>query len=181
MAVQVPPGTRVLQGQTNLKIDLGCCRFKRQGYIGFDLYEYTDVDPEHAPDFLCDLDEGIPLDDNSVAAVYTSHLLEHINTWASFFHEIWRVCQPGAIIEIRVPYLQHFWAFALGHTRFISERWFDDVLLKRLFIITSVEKIYDEAVLKTARKCFPTLSAEDMGKLFWNVIQELKATCTPIK
>ena len=55
-----------------------------------------------------DLRKGIPFEDNSVDAVYHSHVLEHIDREAvpGFLAEILRVLKPGGIHRIVVPDLE---------------------------------------------------------------------------
>ena len=80
-----------------MQIDLGCGRAKRPGYIGLDLYPYRGVD------IVCDLESGLPFEDNSVQRVYANHVLEHIERFISLMQEIYRVCCPDAHVEVRVP------------------------------------------------------------------------------
>jgi predicted SAM-dependent methyltransferase len=54
------------------KIDLGCGRRKKPGYIGLDVMPSDDVD------IVCDLGQGIPLRSNVAISVYSNQVLEHI-------------------------------------------------------------------------------------------------------
>jgi SAM-dependent methyltransferase len=55
-----------------------------------------------------DLADGIPFDDNSVDAVYHSHLLEHLDRDVAerFMFEVRRVLRPGGIQRVVVPDLE---------------------------------------------------------------------------
>jgi hypothetical protein len=59
---------------------------------------------------VCDLGRGRwPWGDNSVDAAVASHILEHL-PGESFFHfmrELYRVCKPGAAVELRLPWPRH--------------------------------------------------------------------------
>jgi SAM-dependent methyltransferase len=62
---------------------------------------------EGLPDnvMLWDLQKGIPFPDNSIDAVYHSHLIEHLDQAAarSLSREVLRVLKPGGIHRIAVP------------------------------------------------------------------------------
>lgn len=64
-----------------------------------------------------DLRRGIPAADDSVAAVYHSHVLEHIDRELvpRFLAEIWRVLRPGGIHRIVVPDLEVLCRDYLSH------------------------------------------------------------------
>ena len=55
----------------------------------------------------------IPVADNSVEVVYSSHMLEHLDTGAAgrFLAEVHRVLEPGGLVRIAVPDL----AIQIGH------------------------------------------------------------------
>jgi SAM-dependent methyltransferase len=82
-----------------VKIDLGCGRNKREGYLGVDLVSDADVQMDILS-FLRTLEV------DSVDAVRANHSLEHLpkDVFLESMLEILRVCRPGAIIEIALPY-----------------------------------------------------------------------------
>ena len=77
-----------------LKIDLGGGLFPRPGYLT--------VDKQDA-DIVCDLDDGIPLPDNSVGVINASHVLEHLKDPIKSMSEIYRVLCDGGWAFIEVP------------------------------------------------------------------------------
>lgn len=102
-----------------LKIDLGCGKNKRDGFTGIDKSEYS------IADIISDLEEKLPLEDESVDEVYSSHCLEHIDNLVGLMNEIWRVCKDGAKISIVVPYYKSIGAFRdPTHRRFFTEQTF---------------------------------------------------------
>ena len=85
-----------------MNIDLGCGNNKKEGFTGIDMID----DP--AVDIHADIDkEGIPLGDNEVDHLYTSHFLEHTKNLGFIIQEISRVCKNGATVEIKVPHFKH--------------------------------------------------------------------------
>lgn len=90
---------RVTIREFPLKLDLGCGQYKLNGYHGMDWADY-------GQEIKWDATHGIPLPDNSVCDLYTSHFMEHLN-WEQFHFvmaEILRVCQNGAKLTIKVPH-----------------------------------------------------------------------------
>lgn len=76
------------------KVDIGGGLFPRAGYLTID---------QEGADITCDLNEGIPLLDNSVGVLNASHILEHLkDPWKSM-KEIHRVLADGGWAFIQVP------------------------------------------------------------------------------
>ncbi|QIB27579.1 methyltransferase domain-containing protein [Caloranaerobacter azorensis] len=81
-----------------VKVELGCGKTKTPGFIGIDRFPFDGVD------IVADLNEGIPLEDDSVDLIYASHSLEHLNDLVFIMKEIYRVCKHKAIVCIVAPY-----------------------------------------------------------------------------
>lgn len=97
VSVPVAPARR---DQGLVKVDLGCGRFKRKGHVGID------KDPHSDADIICDVTRGIPLATDSVDYLVADNLLEHVGDGlVCLMNEIWRVCKPGADVEMTVPLL----------------------------------------------------------------------------
>jgi len=64
---------------------------------------YTTVDMRKNADYVCDLNEGIPLPDNSVGVLNASHILEHLHDKTKIMSEIHRVLAHGGWVFIEVP------------------------------------------------------------------------------
>ena len=77
-----------------LKVDIGGGLYPRAGYLT--------VDQEGA-DITCDLNDGIPLPDNSVGVINASHVLEHLRDPIKSMREIHRVLAHGGWAMIEVP------------------------------------------------------------------------------
>lgn len=117
---------------TPLKIDIGCGKNKKAGFIGIDQYamegvdlqtdlryrrwQFSTVPSELAPRMLPGMivGEGFCFADNSVDEAHCSHFLEHLTNlgdrWerVNFFNELHRILKPGAQCQLILPH----WASA---------------------------------------------------------------------
>jgi len=171
----LPKGARVLLGQKNLCVDLGCYRSKTPGYVGFDCAPGADAD------FFCDLNDGIPLEDECCASVVAGHFLEHVADPEFMAHEIWRVCQDGAKVRINVPAVSWDAVFVIEHRHVIAEAFFTlNRCFKALFAIDRLYYQCDPVALETARKYLPDITEEDAGLLLTNVRRQLLVEAHPL-
>ena len=81
-----------------IRIDLGCGTRKVAGTLGVDTVAVPGVD------ILADLNSGLPFKDDSIDAVYSYHILEHMDDFLATMGEIWRTCRPGALVYVKVPH-----------------------------------------------------------------------------
>lgn len=65
-------------------------------------------------------EEPLPLGDDSVDELYSSHVLQGVKDQALFLHEIVRVCRPGAHVELRAVHWLSSMALCPGHLHTIS-------------------------------------------------------------
>lgn len=83
-----------------MKVDLGCGKRKRQGFIGIDIRKFKGVD------FVLDLEKAdLPFPDDFVDLIVADHLFEHF-TPDGLFHcidECWRVLKPKGFLYVKVP------------------------------------------------------------------------------
>lgn len=86
-----------------MKLNIGAGGVKLDGFVT------CDYDPLENPDYLFNLEtDPFPFPDNSVEVVVAHHVLEHLGP--GYFHclkELYRVCKPGAFIDVRVPHHRH--------------------------------------------------------------------------
>jgi hypothetical protein len=97
-----------------LKLDIGCGKNKREGFLGVDLYQFDGVDVvlnvvagkwdpyDDAPRKF----EPWPWETSSVDEAHSSHFVEHLTPVerCHFFNELWRVLKPGAQATIITPH-----------------------------------------------------------------------------
>lgn len=84
-----------------MKLDLGCGRKPREGFVG------VDVSAACAPQVLHDLRvTPWPFADASIDEVYSGHFLEHLDgeERIAFMDELYRVLKPGGQALIVTPY-----------------------------------------------------------------------------
>ncbi|WP_162009991.1 methyltransferase domain-containing protein [Paenibacillus xylanilyticus] len=81
-----------------VKVDLGCGQRKSRGYLGLDRFQLPGVD------IVADLNNGIPLEDNSVDIMLCSHSLEHFDDIYFIMEEIYRVSKHNSLIYVLAPY-----------------------------------------------------------------------------
>lgn len=105
-----------------LKLDLGCGKNKKDGFIGVDSRDFEGVDQ------VVDLRQPWPWDDASVEEVHCSHFVEHL-TGAErihFVNELYRVLIPGGKMLMVTPHWNASRAYGdLTHQwPPVSEFWF---------------------------------------------------------
>jgi len=76
------------------KVDIGGGLFPKPGYLTID---------QEGADITCDLNDGIPLPDNSVGVLNASHVIEHLRDPVKTMREIHRVLADGGWAFIEVP------------------------------------------------------------------------------
>lgn len=85
-----------------MKLDLGCGNNKHAGFYGIDIRPLEEVD------LVWDLNQGIPLPDQSVEWVMISRFAPYVERWEDLMKEIYRVCIHKAVICILAPYAHSF-------------------------------------------------------------------------
>jgi SAM-dependent methyltransferase len=99
--------SRQPEAQALLKLDLGCGTRKQPGFLGVDSRPFPGVD------VVADLRKPWPWPDSSVAEVFCSHCVEHLEAAERihFANELYRVLAPGGKARIITPH----WASALAY------------------------------------------------------------------
>lgn len=89
---------RIEQQGLPVKVELGCGPRKSSGFLGIDRFPFPGVD------IIADLDQRLPLDDNSIDLLLAIHSLEHVSDLMATMTEVDRICKHGTQICILVPY-----------------------------------------------------------------------------
>jgi SAM-dependent methyltransferase len=102
------------------KLNLGCGRDIRPGYVNLDLAKIPGLD------VVADLERFLPFRDDAFDEVFSSHVLEHVRDLIPLLGELARICRPGAVLRIEVPHLSFFGAYTdPTHKRFFGYHSFD--------------------------------------------------------
>lgn len=89
-----------------MKLDLGCGNNKPRGYIGIDLNERS------MANILYDLNKTpYPIKGESIKKVRCFHVLEHLKNPLDVLLEIYRICERGAVVEIKSPHFTNVGAY----------------------------------------------------------------------
>jgi hypothetical protein len=105
-----------------MKIDFGCGKNKREGFVGVDSRQFEGVDQ------VVDLTKPWPWEDGSAEEANASHFVEHLNAQERihFVNELYRVLVPGGKCTVIVPH----WASCRAYGDLthqwppVSEFWF---------------------------------------------------------
>jgi ubiquinone/menaquinone biosynthesis C-methylase UbiE len=102
---------QIASGRTaaaELKLHLGCGANVLPGWVN------TDMEPSPLVDYL-DATKRFPFADNSFAAAFCEHLIEHMEKAQAQFllQEVCRVLRPGGLFRVVTPSLENFARVAL--------------------------------------------------------------------
>jgi hypothetical protein len=116
------------QTSSPVKLDLGCGKKKKEGFLGIDrrsfegvdgvtdltkrnwIFEQSEMGQLQLERVTIDGAKGFILPDSSVIEVYCSHFLEHLEhnqrrpERTRFMNELWRVLTPGGTATIITPH-----------------------------------------------------------------------------
>ena len=102
------------------RLNLGCGADIDPDMVNADIVALPGVD------VVTDLDKPWPWKDGSAGYIKASHVFEHLADPLLFMAEAWRVLVPGGLLDIRVPYWKHPFAFTdPTHRRFCTEMTWD--------------------------------------------------------
>lgn len=86
--------------ETLRRLNLGCGRDIKEGWINLDLCDDVGVDVVHDLEMISPL----PFDESSIDEIYASHVIEHVRNFLALGEELHRIAKPGARMVVRVPY-----------------------------------------------------------------------------
>jgi len=89
-------------GKPPYKLNVGCGRNIKEGWINLDSAELSGVNLVHDLDNV--RDNPIALPDESVERFLLSHVLEHVRDSLGLMQDLWRLARPDAVAVIRTPH-----------------------------------------------------------------------------
>lgn len=148
-------------------IDLGCGRRKREGALGVDIVDTSDVD------IIMDLSEyPWDLPESTFSTVFCADILEHMKDPVLFMEEVYRISRGGAVVYIKTPHFtnNNIWVDPT-HKRPFSAFTFRDYFTKE-----GEYAYYTEAVFDPISIDIGFVSAR---KLPWNIVGRYIANKLP--
>ena len=160
-------------------VDLGCGTRKKSGAIGLDKYAGDGVD------IVCDVEKGIPIEDNSVDEIHSNHFLEHVDDTIFIFQEMYRILANGGLVELTVPYYASINAFKdPTHKSFFTEdtfryfsksKWYgSDYNINTDFEVVNIKYFYSNLI-----KCLPF--KKYLRRYLFNVVGAMEVKLRAIK
>lgn len=86
-------------------LDLGCGNKKRTGAVGVDFNSRTAADVVHNLNNF-----PYPFEDSSFDEIYLDNTLEHLDDVMRVMEEVHRICKPGGLVKVIVPYFRSHYA-----------------------------------------------------------------------
>ena len=92
----------ILKNNKTIKLHLGCGTNYIDGWINIDNNSDNNI---NKLDFLWDLKEPLPFDDNSVDFIYNEHFLEHLTVeqGQTSLRDFLRILKPNGVMRIAMP------------------------------------------------------------------------------
>jgi predicted SAM-dependent methyltransferase len=133
-----------------MKLNLGCGRDVRSGYLNLDLVYLPGVN------VVCDLNRSwLPFKENSFDLVYVRHVLEHLEAFPSIIEDILRILKPGGILRVEAPHCSSPTAYSdPTHRRFFAYntfRYFTEDYVFNFYSNARVEVIRIQLIFATGR------------------------------
>ena len=112
--VAVPPAGPAPAALTSTKLNLGCGRFPKPGFVNVDWVRAPGVDVIHDLTRL-----PYPVPDGAFERIVADHVLEHLPEVFQVMAELHRLLRPGGALVLRVPH------FSRGFSHPEHKRGFD--------------------------------------------------------
>lgn len=141
-------------------LDIGCGNRKEPGVIGLDRVLGTQAD------VIADIEQTLPFKSDVFSTIICKGVLEHSRNLVGLMEEIWRVAQPGAVVEIGVPHFAASEAYVdPTHVGFFSIRTFDYFTGDNRYNFYSRARFETEEQYIVMKRLFRFLGVERLANL----------------
>lgn len=154
----------------DLCLNLGCGpQTLANGWLNVDISRGPDID------IVWDLGQTWPFPDESCAAIFCEHTIEHLsrNDGARFLRECFRVLQPGGVVRLSTPDAERFLRSYAGNGEFLRHPSFSEPIETPLDRINAMMRengqhlwVYDRESLALAltRAGFSRVLEQEFGE-----------------
>ena len=114
--------TLAAMAQKDLLINIGCGPKTLRGWVNLDAARGDEID------VVWDLRNGLPFSDESAAAIFGEHVIEHVPRAdaETLLRECRRVLQPGGVLRLSTPDAGRFLRSYAGDQKFLADERFID-------------------------------------------------------
>lgn len=162
-------------------VNLGCGYRPMSGWVNVDIARGPEVQ------VVWDLGRGLPFADESCAAVFSEHVIEHVprESAARLLQECHRVLQRGGVLRLSTPDAERFLRSYAGDGEFLRHPDFDEPAETRLDRVNKMMRehgqhqwVYDEESLSLAlsRAGFTKIIRQEFGRSLHPHMQNIDTT-----
>lgn len=88
-----------------MKLDIACGLVNDPAFVSLDRYVWPGH--EAAVDVIADLERPLPFSDGVFSEARAHDALEHVHRLLPLMDELWRVLEPGGLLDVEVPKFPH--------------------------------------------------------------------------
>lgn len=156
-------------------LNLGCGLYRIPGFVNLD------INPDFNPDIVHDLEEELPIRDETFDIVVCYHILEHIKNYEQLWREIYRILKPNGLVIVKVPEFPCRVAIAdPTHVRFFVPESFLHLADQYLGPTWSMWGHFKIKFLESIRHDRPSIDYNEPGDYFSEIYCELEKISPPI-
>lgn len=158
-----------LQMDKKICIELGCGSKPSHDRITIDKLDLPHVD------IVADLENGLPfLPDNSIDAVYSRSVLEHVDNFPFLMREIWRVLKPDGKKHLFVPHFSNPYYYSdYTHTRHFGLYSFEYFSPEQNRYFRKVPSFYQDFGFSTEKVRLVFTSPWEVRRKLKNILQKI--------
>lgn len=108
------PSSIDIETSDGLKLNVGCGRVKKAGYLN------VDIDPSVKPDLILNISSILPFKDEKFQVIEAYHIIEHIFPWLiqDLLKDFFRVLKPQGRLIIECPNIEAACTWLVGNMQY---------------------------------------------------------------